>query len=115
MKVSIHVTPEFERMAKKLAKKYKSFEEDYNVLLSDLKEKPMQGSSLGGGIYKVRMAIASKGKGKSGGARVIMYHINKRTDELFDISLLSIYDKSDINNVSDTYIRSLIKQIEEIK
>lgn len=105
MEVKFHITPEFERMAKPLAKKYKSFVDDYDALLKDLQNNPMQGSSLGAGVYKVRMSIASKGKGKSGGARVLTYHLNKITDLQFDITLLSIYDKGDISNVSDSYIK----------
>ncbi len=111
MKISIHITPEFERMAKSLAKKYKSFEDDYDTFLDELKDNPMIGSSLGNGVYKVRMAIASKGKGKSGGARVLTYHVSKLTDEIFDITLLSIYDKSEISNVSDSYIKQILKQV----
>lgn len=111
MKISIHITPEFERMAKPLAKKYKSFEDDYDTFLDELKDNPMIGSSLGNGVYKVRMAIASKGKGKSGGARVLTYHISKFTDEIFDITLLSIYDKSEISNVSNSYIKQILKQV----
>lgn len=111
MKISIHITPEFERMAKPLAKKYKSFEDDYDAFLDELKDNPMIGSSLGNGVYKVRMSIASKGKGKSGGARVLTYHISKLTDDFFDITLLSIYDKSEISNVSDSYIKQILKQV----
>lgn len=113
MKVSVSLTPEFKRMAKELAKRYKSFPNDYEALLDDLERNPMQGSSLGKGVYKVRMAIASKGKGKSGGARVLTYHVSKVTDEIFDISLLTIYDKSEISNVSDAYIRQILRQTDE--
>lgn len=112
MKVSFHITPEFERMAKPLAKKYKSFERDYDTFLNELSDNPLQGTSLGSGIYKVRMAIASKGKGKSGGARVLTYHVSKITDEIFDITLLSIYDKGEISNVSNSYIKQLLKQVD---
>ena len=58
------------------------------------------------------MTIASKGKGKSGGDRVITYNIKKITDDEIVITLMTIYDKSDISNVSDAYIRSLVQSIE---
>jgi hypothetical protein len=58
------------------------------------------------------MAIASKGKGKSGGARVITYNLQQTGDDEILITLMAIYDKSDISNVSDAYLRSLISQIE---
>lgn len=111
MEIALHITPEFERMAKPLAKKYKSFKEDYKTFIVELKENPMKGKSLGNGVYKVRMSIASKGKGKSGGARVLTYHISKLTDDVFDITLLSIYDKSEISNVSDAYIKQILRQL----
>jgi hypothetical protein len=53
------------------------------------------------------MAIKSKGKGKSGGARVITYNIDEKA-EVPHIDFLTIYDKSEIDNVSDSYIRSLL-------
>lgn len=61
------------------------------------------------------MAIASKGKGKTGGARVITYNLLKLSDDEVLITLMSIYDKSDIENVSDTYLCSLVKEIESPK
>lgn len=65
MKVEFHYLPEFERRAKALAKKYKSFRQDYDDFLDSLEKAPFQGTSLGGGVYKTRMQIVSKGKGKS--------------------------------------------------
>ena len=58
------------------------------------------------------MAIASKGKGKSGGSRVLTYNIQQQSDEEVSVTLMTIYDKGDISNVSDAYIRSLVQQIE---
>lgn len=58
------------------------------------------------------MTIESKGKGKSGGARVLTYHLQHK-DERLDISLLSIYDKGDIENVSDAYIKQIVSQVKK--
>lgn len=69
--VTFDYLPEFERRAKMLAKKYRSFVDDYNAFLYELERNPFSGTPLGGNTYKHRMAIASKGKGKSGGARVL--------------------------------------------
>lgn len=77
MKVDFKYLPEFERRAKALAKKYKSFIKDYDDFLDSLEKDPYQGTSLGRGVYKTRMAIVSKGKGKSGGARVLTYNVKK--------------------------------------
>ncbi|MDO4819359.1 MAG: hypothetical protein Q3994_03160 [Prevotella sp.] len=37
----------------------------------------MQGNNLGNGVYKVRIAIASKGGGKSGGGRIVTYTVKE--------------------------------------
>lgn len=106
----ISLSPEFERRAKVLAKKYKSFRQDYDDFLDSL-EAPFQGTSLGGGVYKTRMQIVSKGKGKSGGARVLTYNLKKIEPDRISITFLSIFDKSDMENVSDSYIKSLVKEV----
>ena len=112
MKVSFDYLPEFEKRAKALAKKYKSFVSDYNTFLDELEINPYDGESSGHNTYKYRMSIASKGKGKSGGTRVITYNVQTTGDDLL-ITLMSIYDKSEINNVSDAYFRQLIQSIEK--
>jgi mRNA-degrading endonuclease RelE of RelBE toxin-antitoxin system len=112
MKVSFDYLNEFERGAKALRKKYPSFENDYQTFLDELEANPFSGEPIGQHTYKYRMAIASKGKGKSGGARVLTYNIQQQSDDEVLITLMTIYDKSDISNVSDAYIRSLVQQIE---
>lgn len=71
---------------------------------------PMQGVDLGNNMRKVRMTIASKGKGKSSGARVITYHA-VLTHEHIEVNLLTIYDKSELANVSDSYLKSLLTEL----
>ena len=112
MKVTFDYLDEFQRGAKALRKKYPSFEDDYNTFLDELEQNPFSGESLGKHTYKNRMAIASKGKGKSGGARVITYNLQQQSEDEVTITLMTIYDKSDISNVSDAYIRSLVKEVE---
>ena len=65
--------PEFVRQAKILAKRYKSFKSDLINLQASLLSSPELGIDLGNGVRKVRMAIASKNRGKSHGARVITF------------------------------------------
>ena len=113
MKVVFDYLDEFERGAKALRKKYPSFESDYDTFLNELEANPYSGESLGQHTYKNRMAIASKGKGKSGGARVLTYNLQQQSEDKVLITLMTIYDKSDIENVSDAYIRSLVQQIEK--
>lgn len=115
MIVTFDYLDEFERGAKALRKKYPSFESDYNTFLDELEKSPFSGEPLGKHIYKNRMAIASKGKGKSGGARIITYNLHQQNDDEVLITLMSIYDKSEISNVSDAYLRSLVREIEKTK
>ena len=108
MKVKIIPSLEFDRRFKRLAKKYRSLPADYLTLSDELKENPFQGESLGGGVRKIRMAIGSKGKGKSGGARVLTLTILVSDDA--DVTLLTIYDKEEIDNVTDSYIKWLVSE-----
>ena len=103
----ITFTPEFKREYKKLAKKYASLDEDMKEFIEELEENPMLGTSLGNNAFKIRLAISSKNKGKSGGARIITYFVTEENE----IFLLSIYDKSEQDNVSDKAIKSLIKTV----
>lgn len=112
--VTFNYLPEFERRAKALAKKYRSFVDDYNTFLDELERNPFSGTLLGNNTYKHRMAITSKGKGKSGGARVITYNVLQNKNDV-TITLMSIYDKSEISNVTDSYLRQLVKEIENKK
>lgn len=110
--VDIRLGEEFKRQFKRLKKKYPSLTEDLKIFSLDLRANPQQGVPLGARLYKVCMAIAAKGKGKSGGARVITYRL-LATQEHIEITLLTIYDKNEIDNLSDDYLRSLVKDLSE--
>ena len=97
----------FERQAKRLMKKFLSLKKEIQLLISELKEEPAKGTLIGNNCYKIRLAIASKGKDKSGGARIIT-HLVYRYNTVY---LLSIYDKSELENLSDKEIQELIKLI----
>ena len=74
-----------------------------------LLENPKQGAELAPGIRKIRMAIKSKNKGKSGGARVITYNfITKEMDG--NIVLLLIYDKEDTSTAKVNVLKEIIKE-----
>ena len=112
MQVQFKYIEEFKKCAKVLRKRYKSFDEDYDKLLNALEKDPMQGVSLGGGVRKIRMAVASKRQGKSGGVRVLTYNAKLINPELVIITFLSVYDKSDIDNVKDAYIKGLLAELQ---
>lgn len=99
--------PSFERELKQLAKKYQSLKTEFIQLVEGLQDQPEQGVSLGNNCYKIRLAIASKGKGKSGGARVITcVKLIKTT-----VYLLTIFDKSEKENITDKELQELLKEI----
>ena len=107
MSYNIQTIPNFNKELKKLAKKFPSIKNDFSKLIDSLEQEPKQGTDLGNDCYKIRMAIASKGKGKSGGSRVIT-HVKILENTVF---LLSIYDKSDKETISDKQIKDLLKHI----
>lgn len=110
MKVEITLGEEFKRQFKLLAKKYHSLTNDLIAFKAELIKNPLQGDDLGCGIRKVRMAISSKGRGKSGGARVLTLNVLVNEMDTTNVVLLTIYDKSEIDNVSDNYIKWLVEQ-----
>lgn len=107
--MKVRMSEDFRAAYKRLKKRHKSLEQDFEQLLASLLQNPMQGVDLDGGARKVRLAITSKGRGKSGGARVII-RVRIVRDEL---QLLYIYDKSDFENISDAYLRDVLKRMEE--
>lgn len=107
MSYNISSIPLFDKQAKKLAKKYPSFKKDLTELLNSLSENPGQGTALGNNFYKIRLAITSKGKGKSGGARIITYvKITETT-----VFLTSMYDKSQKSTITDKELEQIFKLI----
>ena len=84
-------TPPFEKELKQLAKKYRSIKADLSQLITLIQEDAFTSDDMGHDCYKIRMAITSKNKGKSSGARVITYVYVKG----LSIYLIAIYDKSE--------------------
>ena len=83
MSYRIEVAPEFARRLKKLSKRYKSIKQDYEDFLHSLQSNPLQGVDLGKGLRKIRMSI---------------------------IELLTIYDKSEMESISDKELLNLMKR-----
>lgn len=107
MLFNIEATPEFLSEAKKLARKYPSLKNDIAVLAKLLSSNPETGTPLGKNAYKIRLSITSKGKGKSGGARIITcVKIIAET-----VYLVSIYDKSHQGDISDKELKERIRNL----
>ncbi len=96
----------FQKEAKRLIKKYPSLKNELLTLSDELEENPTLGTDLGNNIYKIRLAVASKGKGKSGGARVMSFVKVVETT----VYLFSIYNKGDKNSISDKEIDKILKE-----
>jgi mRNA-degrading endonuclease RelE of RelBE toxin-antitoxin system len=73
MSYKVLTIPPFDKQLKRLVKKYPSLKIEISTLIQELKIEPDKSIPLGNSCYKIRLAIGSKGKGKSGGARVITY------------------------------------------
>jgi len=104
----IFYTSRFQKELKAIIKKHPDFKANFSLFLDSLESQPQQGTPIGKGCYKIRLAVKSKGKGKSGGMRVITFVVTKRK-ELF---LLSIYDKADKDTLSDKEILALIPDLD---
>lgn len=107
MSYRVDTTPNFEKEAKRLIKKYISLRGEINDMIESLEVDPTQGIHIGDSIYKIRMAVKSKGKGKRGGARVITKV--KIVNEM--VYLFSIYSSGEKDEISDNEIKELIKEI----
>jgi mRNA-degrading endonuclease RelE of RelBE toxin-antitoxin system len=107
MSYSVKSIVVFERQAKKLMKKYPSLKQELFNLIQALKSNPLQGVPLGKNCFKIRISISSKGKGKSGRGRVITNFVIADST----VYLLTIYDKSDRESISDKELTELLQFI----
>jgi len=104
MSYKILLTNRFEKELKRLVKKFPSLKEEFALLINDLNTNPTSGTFLGNDCYKIRIAISSKGKGKSGGARAISYvYVESNT-----IYLLTIYDKSEKEDLKTNELKEMV-------
>ncbi|WP_396211770.1 type II toxin-antitoxin system RelE/ParE family toxin [Flavobacterium sp.] len=107
MKFEFVETSIFEKELKRLSKKHKSIKEDIRNLMNTIEENPDIGVDLGNGFKKIRMSITSKGKGKSGGARVVTQNIIINKEE-HKIIMVILWDKSEVENVDIKILKDLI-------
>jgi len=105
MSYSVILVDKFKKEAKRLIRKYPSLKKELSDLSVILISNPTTGTSIGNNAYKVRVPIKSKGKGKSGGARVITYVVIENEE----IYLLTIYDKAELETIEDKTLRKIIK------
>ena len=99
--------PPFDKQLKRLVKKYPSLKSEFASFIENLESNPFQGVGIIRNCYKIRIAIKSKGKGRSGGARIIT-HVVVSDKEIF---LIAIYDKSEKASLTDNELKELLSLI----
>ncbi len=107
MSYNVIPAPTFKSQAKRLIKKFPSLKKELSELSDTLSLTPDIGTALGSDTFKIRLAAKSKGKGKSGGMRIITFKIDRNKE----VYLLTIYDKSEIASIDDRSIKFLVRQI----
>ncbi len=108
MSCNILTVPEFDKNVKKLAKRYKNIKNDLSLLVTALREKPIEGTHLFGNCYKIRLVNSSVPTGKSKGFRVITYYIDNNSN----LYLLSIYSKSDKESIQESEIIEILANMQ---
>lgn len=108
MSYKVKTIPYFDRQAKRLSRKFQSFKTELSELIDSLEMNPTQGVPLGNDCYKIRVAIKSKDKGKSGGARLITHVIVIREQ----VYLLTVFDKSEKENTLDEELQEFLNRLE---
>lgn len=110
MNFEIQTTSYFDSEAKKLAKRHRSFIDDLQNFRESILNNPYQGTELTPGVRKIRLTIDSKGRGKSGGARVITftYIVDEKNGVVI---LLLLYDKADASSIKINVVRKIIKDL----
>jgi len=66
------------------------------------------GTLIGNSCYKIRLAISSKSKGKSGGARVITYFYLQAAT----VYLLTMYDRGEKQDLKPNELKEMINSLE---
>jgi mRNA-degrading endonuclease RelE of RelBE toxin-antitoxin system len=124
MNVSIKVTKGFKRQVKPLIKKYVSLKSELKELQFSLMEEPEQGILIAADVYKIKMGVKSKGRGKSGGVRIITFvetlilaeveEVDTDSEEVIEkvVNLIAIYDKADTESIDQHEVEMLLSEIE---
>jgi mRNA-degrading endonuclease RelE of RelBE toxin-antitoxin system len=110
----VFTIPEFDKSLKRLSRKFPSLKVEYVDFIEKTEKEHVQGISLGNGFYKARLSVQSKGKGKSGGLRIISYkEIIYKLDKN-EILLVAIYDKSELSSIDRKYLVQLVNKYKSL-
>lgn len=103
----VYESENFAKELKRLSKKYKNIKKDCKAFVETINNESSLGVNLGGGLYKARVSNSDKNKGKSAGYRVVSY-IKAVESEIW---LVHIYDKSELENITESALDEIIKRI----
>lgn len=108
--ISVRFSNEFEEALYNLSKRYRSIRSDIEPIIEQLQLGNFTGNRITGigeeyFVYKVRVRNSNLKKGKSAGYRVI-YLVESPTNVL----LITIYSKSDREDIEANEIKEIINQ-----
>lgn len=106
MSYKVIPTEDFKKIFKRLWKKYPSLLKDLQEVNDFLEKDYKVGIPLGFNLYKYRISIQSKNKGKSGGGRIIYFYVSENQE----IFLIHIYDKGEIESISKEDLKDLLSK-----
>ena len=106
MGFKVSATPAYLSQAERLTRKYPSFKTELEQFYELLSTNPVQGQGIGHGLYKIRLAVKSKGKGKSVGTRVITFVAFTEQE----VTLLAVYDKSEVETITDKELVQILRR-----
>lgn len=106
LELNIEKTDLFEKLIKKLKKRYPNIENELDIFLDSIEDVKQLGNPLGNNLYKARIKNSDAQRGKSGGYRLISYLklVNKK------LTLVYIYSKSDLENIDESELDKLISK-----
>jgi len=108
---NILVTKKFTKDIKKYSRKFRNIEKDINNVIEKLKNGNLIGNiikdvNFENAVFKVRVINSDTNSGKSSGYRLLYYVL--RDDGI--IYLLTIYSKSDKENIRNSEIEEIIQK-----
>lgn len=104
---SVFESSAYQHSKKQLKKRFRLIDSDVTKFLHSLESVDDLGISLGDGIYKGRIANSDKNKGESAGYRLItLLQVIES-----NIYLIYIYDKSDLENISEKELDEMIRRL----
>src|SRR5580704_11320018 len=95
--LKVEQTELFKKLVKELRKRYRRIERDIDLYVDNIHDISDIGISLGKNLYKVRIKNSDTVRGKSGGYRLITF-LQLKDNKL---TLIYIYSKSDLSNISE--------------